>query len=371
MLDLRRQQKTIQLELDAVIRCVVDQGRYTSCEDITSFERQLAARCNHSYAVGVASGTAALHFALLAEGVGPGDEVITAPNSFFATTEAILQTGARPLFADVDPATHLLTPQSVLQALTDRTRAVVPVHLFGGVVDVQLIQQGLRDAGRADVLIVEDCAHAAGASRSARSVPIGQTGAFSFNPGKNIGALGDAGAVVTDIEEVAQKVRLLRDHGRSTKNSHLLVGFNARLDRLNDEVLAMKLKYLEQWNAQRRDHAARYDSMFTRCPGLVPVGLEPGVISARHQYVVTCPARDRLRRHLSERGVATGVHYPSLITDQEPIRKLGFASERTPVAAKLNSQLLSLPCFPELERDELDYVIEHTLSFFGEKVLCP
>jgi dTDP-4-amino-4,6-dideoxygalactose transaminase len=149
------------------------------------------------------------------------------------------------------------------------------------------------------------------------------------------------------------------------------VGFNARLDRLNDEVLAMKLKYLDQWNARRRDHAARYDSTFARCAGIVPVGLDPGVISARHQYVVTCPARDPLRRHLSERGVATGVHYPSLITDLEPIRKLGFAGERTPVAAKLNCQLLSLPCFPELERDELNYVIEHTLSFFEEKALCP
>jgi dTDP-4-amino-4,6-dideoxygalactose transaminase len=170
---------------------------------------------------------------------------------------------------------------------------------------------------------------------------------------------------------VAQRVRLLRDHGRSTKNSHLLVGFNARLDRLNDEVLAMKLKYLDQWNAQRREHAARYDSMFSRCPGLVTVKLDPGVISARHQYVVTCPARDRLRKYLSGRGVATGVHYPSLITEQEPVRKLGFSSAQTPVAAKLNGELLSLPCFPELESNELDYVIEHVLSFFDEEALCP
>lgn len=363
MLDLCRQQASIQSELDAVIGQVISHAHYISDGQLTSFEKKLAARCQCPHAVGVGSGTAALQLALLASGIGPGDDVITAPNSFFATAEAIMQTGARPVFADVDPSTHLITPQSVLEVLTDNVRAVVPVHLFGGVVDVTGIQQALLQAGRGDVKMIEDCAHAAVSSRSGLPVPIGRTGAFSFNPGKNIGALGDAGAVVTHDDEVAQTVRLLRDHGRFGKNEHLLVGFNFRLDRLNDEVLDLKMDYLDEWNARRQTHAAHYDAAFEGCDGIVPVSLDAGVVSARHQYVITCPARDQLRAHLQQHGISTGIHYPMLITDQKPLRNLNYDSAQTPVAARLNRELVSLPCYPELKSEEVDYVIEHTLAF--------
>jgi len=368
MLDLCRQQASIQEAFEEVVQRVVSEARYLTDEAVTPFEESLASYCFRKYALGVGSGTAALHLALLAAGVGPGHEVITPPNSFFATAEAILQTGARPRFIDVDSGTHLITAAEVRAAVSERTRAIVPVHLFGSVVDVPAIEIALREIGRSDVIIIEDCAHAAGAWRAGRSVPLGQI-AFSFNPGKNIGALGDAGAVVTDDAGIAVAVRLLRDHGRQGKNDHVLIGFNSRLDRLNDQILHLKMKYLDQWNARRRAHAARYDSAFSGHPEITPLLVEPEVLSARHQYVIRCSQRDVLREHLRASGIVTAIHYPRLIVEHEPIRRLGFVSSEVPVAERLNTQLVSLPCFPELHTAEVDYVIARVLEFSRDRTV--
>lgn len=370
MLDLVRQQASIRKALDRVVSSVLAQGKYISDEDPTPFEAKLAAFCGGAHAIGVGSGTAALQIALMAAGVGSNDEVITVPNSFFATTEAIFMTGARPRFVDVDADTHLMSLPALAEAIDEQTRAILPVHLFGNVVDVPAIQSMLASRGREDILIIEDCAHAIGAARSGRPVPLSRIGAFSFNPGKNIGGLGDSGAIVTDDEQVARNAKLLRDHGRDGKNRHLVFGFNARLDLLNDRVLALKMDYLEAWNKRRRSHAARYDAAFDDLDIISPVRVEAEVCSSRHQYVIRSENRSELRQLLHERGVVTGIHYPQLIVEQEPLVRLGFRAADFPVAAELNARLLSLPCFPELEDPEVSRVIELVREIAVKDVLA-
>lgn len=370
MLDVVRQQASIRKTLDRVVSGVMAEGKYISDADPTPFETKLAAFCGRAHAVGVSSGTAALHIALMAAGVGSGDEVITVPNSFFATTEVIFMAGARPRFVDVDACTHLMSLPALAEALNEQTRAILPVHLFGNVVDVPAIQRMLVERGREDVLIIEDCAHAIGAARAGQPVPLSRIGAFSFNPGKNIGGLGDSGAIVTDDAQVARNAKLLRDHGRGNKNEHLVFGFNARLDRLNDSVLALKIDYLEAWNERRRAHAARYEAAFNGLDSLSPVRVEPEVCSARHQYVIRSENRSGLRQLLHERGVATGIHYPRLIVEQEPLVRLGFRAAAFPVAAQLNAKLLSLPCFPELEEYEVSRVIELVQEIAAAEILA-
>lgn len=369
MLDVVQQQASIKEALERVVLSVIAEGKYISSEDPTPFESRLASFCGRRHAVGVGSGTAALHIALMAAGIGSGDEVITVPNSFFATTEAIFMAGARPRFVDVDPDTHLMSLPALAEAVNEQTRAILPVHLFGNVVNVPAIQSLLSELGREDILIIEDCAHAIGAARAGQPVPLGRIGAFSFNPGKNIGGLGDGGAIVTDDEQVAWNAKLLRDHGRSGKNEHLVFGFNARLDRLNDSVLALKMDYLEAWNERRRAHAARYETAFNNLDGISPVRVEPEVCSARHQYVIRSENRSGLRQLLHEHGVATAIHYPRLIVEQEPLIRLGFAASAFPVAQQLNARLLSLPCFPELKESEVGRVIELIQEIVGNEML--
>ena len=363
MLNLPRQQESIRERLYGTVLATMAEARYVSEEGVTPFEEKLAGLCGRRHAVGVGSGTAALQIALLAAGIGPGDEVVTVPNSFYATAEAVVQTGARPVFADVDPQTHLMDLSALETALGARTRAVLPVHLFGNAVDVGAIRELLERQGRADIVILEDCAHAIGSRRSGRPVPLGGFGAFSFNPGKNIGGLSDGGAIVTDDDTVAFKARLLRDHGRAQKNHHAAIGFNSRLSRLNAEVLAVKIDFLESWNERRRQIAARYDEVFAALPGIEPLKVEPAVQSARHQYVIRAELRDALRRHHEAWGIATAVHYPRLIVESSPLRALGGSAQTVPVAARLCSRLVSIPCYAELEEAEIETILVGVCNF--------
>lgn len=357
MLQLQRQQEALGRELiDALLEPVYE-ASYLSSEPVTPFERDLARYCGRPYAVGVGSGTSALHLSLLAAGVGGGDEVVTVPNSFFATAEAILQVGARPVFIDIDPASHLLDVERLKEAITSATRAILPVHLYGNVANVQAIARLLEALGRQDIRIIEDCAHAIGARRAGNPVPLGTIGAFSFNPVKNLGALGDAGAVVTSDAAVAERVRLLRDHGRADKNTHLLVGFNSRLRRIDDRVLSLKLDRLDEWNETRRSIARRYDEAFDGLPGVTCLAVPPEVESAHHQYVLGVRARDRFRRRLAERGISTAVHYPRLLPEQPALGELGCRPDRLSVAGRTNRRIVSLPCYPELREAEVERVI--------------
>jgi dTDP-4-amino-4,6-dideoxygalactose transaminase len=363
MMDLVRQQERISERLyDAVLGAMAD-AVYISPEHTTPFEEKLAAYCGTTHAVGVGSGTAALHLALAGCGIGPGHDVVTVPNSFFATAEVIVMIGASPRFVDVDRDTHLLALDDLPRAITDRTRAVLPVHLYGNVVDVAGIRRVLDHLGRQDVMIIEDCAHAMGARQRDQPVPLGTVGACSFNPGKNIGALGDGGAIVTSDGQIAETARLMRDHGRTEKNTHVIAGFNSRLSRINDRVLAVKIDYLDEWNDRRREIARKYDAALSGTSLITPVRTSPECESAYYQYVVCTGSRDRLRDHLRAFGIASDVHYPRLIPEQEPLRRLGHSLEHVPRARQLNRQILSLPCHPELSDPEADRVIEGLAAF--------
>jgi dTDP-4-amino-4,6-dideoxygalactose transaminase len=357
ILDLPRQQATFGDGLIELVSDVIATGQYLNNKWPTLFESQFADYCGRPFAVGVGSGTSALQIALLSAGVGPGDEVITVPNSFFASTAAILLCGATPRFVDVDERTQLMSLSLVEHELTQRTKAILPVHLFGNVVDVVAIEAMLARRGRQDVVVIEDCAHAAGASLLGQKVPLGTTGAFSFNPGKNLGALGDAGAIVTSSERLAHIAYALRDHGRASKTDHQVLGFNSRLRAIDDRVLALKLGKLEEWNELRRRHASCYDIAFAGTT-IRPVATTSGSLHARHQYVICVAQRDRVRAALADRGVATAVHYPKLIVDQPPLSRVGWTSSQFPVALKVNHAILSIPCFPELSPPEISWVIE-------------
>lgn len=361
MLDLAKQQASLSPDLERCVQEVMLSTRYLPDKWPSAFESQLAAYCQRPFVVGVGSGSAALHLALLAAKVGPGDEVVTVPNSFFATTEAILVVGARPVFVDVDPATHLMDIARLEAVVGPRTKAVLPVHLFGNVVDVGAIESCLARCGRSDVIVIEDCAHAAGAALGQRPVPIGRIGAFSFNPGKNIGALGDAGAIVTSDEGLARQALLLRDHGRASKNEHLCAGFNSRLRCIDDTVLGLKLRHLDAWNEQRRQHAAVYDRAFAGT-SVRPIQSAPNVRNAMHQYVIRTPAREAVKAALSAAHIDSAVHYPRLIVDQPPLSFLDEQARALPVARELGSQMLSLPCFPELAEDDVHRIIDVVLS---------
>jgi Predicted pyridoxal phosphate-dependent enzyme apparently involved in regulation of cell wall biogenesis len=364
MLDLKRQQQTLGNVLTKAVMEVIEKGIYVMSEDITQFESKLAEYCDKPFALGVGSGTAALQIALIASGVKSGAEVITVPNSFFATTEVILNINALPVFVDIEPETHLMNLSLLPQAITDKTQAIMPVHLYGNVVDVEEIQEILNSMNRKDIMIIEDGAHAFGSKLRGKSVPIGECGIFSFNPGKNCGAFGDAGAVVTSNEQIAETVRLLRDHGRIDKCTHMIAGFNSRLGRINEEVLNVKIDHIDSWNLKRHHIIGRYNDAFQITIEVTPVKVMDGVYSAYHQYVVQAERRDALRQYLKEKGISTGIHYPTLLPEQPVFCKLGYNLDNLPVAHSLAGKILSLPCFPDLNEEEIERVIAGVRQFY-------
>jgi dTDP-4-amino-4,6-dideoxygalactose transaminase len=368
MLALKRQEQTLGNVLKSAVLEVIDEGIYISTEKITRFESKLAEYCDKPYALGVGSGTAALQIALIASGVKPGAEVITVPNSFFATTEVILNIDALPVFVDVEPETHLMNLSLLPQVITEKTQAIMPVHLYGNVVNVEEIQAILKYMNREDIKIIEDGAHAFGSKLRGKPVPIGECGIFSFNPGKNCGAFGDAGAVVTSNEEIAETVRLLRDHGRIDKCTHMIAGFNSRLSRINEKVLNVKIDYIDSWNLKRRHIADRYNDAFQETIEVAPIKVVDGADSAYHQYVVQAERRDTLRQYLKENWISTAIHYPTLIPEQPVFCKLGYKLENLPVARSLVGKILSLPCFPELKEEEVERVIAGVRQFYLRQV---
>jgi dTDP-4-amino-4,6-dideoxygalactose transaminase len=355
LFDLKAQHASIRAELDEAIARVIEGGRFVGGEEVSEFERQFAAYCGARHCIGASSGTQALALGLRAAGIGSGDEVITTPLTFIATAESILSTGARPVFVDPDPDTALLDPASVEEAISEGTAAIVVVHLYGNPVDMDAFR-ALADRRR--LLLVEDAAQAHGAAWDGRPVgSLGDFAAFSFFPGKNLGALGDGGAITTGDAEIASSVAALRDHGRSGKHHHDRLGTNSRLDALQAAVLRVKLRHLDGWNELRRQHAASYDRALADVDGVEPIRVLPKSTSAYHQYVITLEDRDGAAAHLEARGIATGLHYPVPIHRQPALA--GLAGERAlPNAERLAQRVLSLPISPELTPDQLESVIE-------------
>ena len=320
---------------------------------MAAFEQEFAAYCGARHGVGVGSGTEAIHLALLACGIGPGDEVITVPNTAVATVAAIEQSGACPVFVDVDFAARTLDPHKLEAALTPRTRAILPVHLYGAPADLDPILALARARG---VRVVEDCAQAVGALyRGLRLGSLGDLGCCSFYPTKNLGAYGDGGFITTTDDALADRLRLLRTYGWRERDKSVIKGLNSRLDELQAAVLRVKLRHLDAWTARRRQLAARYSAALSGSGVNLPFeksGLQP----VYHLYVIATPERDALRAHLKERGIETLVHYPVPIHLQEAYAGMGCAAGSFPNAECLARQILSLPLYPEMDDDTVDTV---------------
>lgn len=355
LVDLKAQYAAIQSEIDAAIQRVVSNTNFILGEEVYSFEKEFAAFCGADYCVGVASGTAALHLALLAFGVGPGDEVISTPHTFIATTEAISQTGARPVFIDIEPDGYNLDPNQIEAIITPRTKAILPVHLYGQPADMQSISE---IAQRHGLRVIEDAAQAHGAEYRGRRVGTwGDAACFSFYPGKNLGAFGDGGAVITNDSEIADKVRLLRNHGRRDKYEHLIEGYGERLDALQAAILRAKLPHLDEWNVQRRTLANRYRQLLDGLPVGVPVE-HPRIHPVYHLFVVRTSRRDEIQRHLKSRAIETGIHYPIPLHLQPAYRYLAYREGDFPNTEEAAREVLSLPMYPELSDEQISLVAE-------------
>ncbi len=353
LVDLKAQYATIKAEVDEAIQRVLTNTSFILGEEVLAFERAFAAYVGAPEAVGMASGTAALQLSLLACGVGPGDEVITAAHTFIATAEAISWTGARPVFADIDPLTYTLDPRQLPGLLTPRTRAIMPVHLYGQAAEMGPILQFAREHG---LWVIEDAAQAHGATYEGRACgTLGHLACFSFYPGKNLGAYGDAGAVTGSDPELLARVRKLRDHGRQSKYVHDEIGFGERLDALQAAVLSAKLPHLAGWTDARRSHALAYDDRLAGL-GLTLPHERAGSRHVYHLYVVRAAGRDALLEHLRREGIGAGVHYPVPLHRQPAYLKLGYGAVELPETERAAREVLSLPLYPELTPAQIDRV---------------
>jgi dTDP-4-amino-4,6-dideoxygalactose transaminase len=358
--DLKAQYKTIKVEVDAALRTVIEDAAFVLGPAVERFENDFAEFLGVKHVVGTNNGTTALQLALLALGVGPGDEVIVPAHTFVATAAAVSHVGARPVLVDVQEDTGNIDPDALPGATTGRTKAIIPVHLYGQAADLDPI---LAFADSRGLAVLEDACQAHGAKyRGARAGSFGAASCFSFYPGKNLGAYGEGGAVTTNDPALAARVRRLRDHGQSRRYHHEEVGFNARMEGIQGAVLGVKLPHLDAWNHARARHAEAYSM------GLADTGIEvPGVRADRdhvfHLYVIRTAERDELREHLAKRSIQTGLHYPIPVHLQPAYASLGYREGDFPVAERWAREGLSLPMYPELERLQLDEVILGVRSF--------
>jgi dTDP-4-amino-4,6-dideoxygalactose transaminase len=358
LVDLKAQYRSIRDEIDAAIQRVIDSAGFIMGPEVQAFERAFAATCEVEHCIGVSSGTAALMLALRALGIGPGDEVITVAHTFIATAEAICAVGARPVFVDIDPHTYTLDPAALAAAITPATRAVIPVHIYGQPADMT----GINEIAAAHSLtVIEDAAQAHGATWQGRKAgTLATLGCFSFYPGKNLGAYGDAGAITTDDAALAEQLRLLRNHGRRSKYLHEQIGFGERLDTLQAAILHAKVAHLEAWTAARRRLAARYSEQLAHCELVLPA-VAPHAEPAWHLYVVRTPRRDALLEHLKAHGVEAGIHYPVPLHRQPAFAAFDYPA--LPVTEAVAATCLSLPLYPELTDVQQDRVIDLVQTF--------
>jgi dTDP-4-amino-4,6-dideoxygalactose transaminase len=353
-LDMKARTAPLREEYMQAIGEIIDSGAFSGGPFVERFENEFAAYCGTRHAIGVGSGTEALWLTLLALGIGPGDEVITVPLTFAATVEAICLAGATPVFADIDARTYTINPAALESVRTRNTKAIIPVHLFGQPADMDPI---LEFARKHCLRVIEDAAQAHGAEyKGRRAGSIGDAGCFSFYPGKNLGAFGEAGAVVTGNDELANQIRMLGNHGQSRKNVHSLVGWNSRMDGIQAAVLRIRLRHLEMENRLRRDHALRYNRALADLPGLVL----PAVMNDRnhvfHLYALRARDRGRLIDTLGAKEIGCGLHYPVPVHLQPAYRHLGYRRGDFPVAEQSADELVSLPMFPEMTQDQIAFV---------------
>ncbi len=352
-IDLKTQYHGIKEEIDAAIERVLESSQFALGAEVAAFEKEFTAYCHAGNGIGVNSGTSALHLALLAAGVGPGDEVITVPFTFIATVAAICYTGAKPVFVDVEPRTLTMDVGRIEEAITERTKVVLPVHLYGHPADMDPI---LDIAARHNLIVIEDAAQAHGAEYRGRRVgSLGEMGCFSFYPGKNLGAYGEGGMVVTDNRDFESKIRMLRDWGQESKGRHLLKGYNYRMEGLQGAILRVKLRYLKEWTEARRSHADLYSKLLVDNNIQTPLSMPYGR-HAYHIYAIRLRRRDAVVRALREDGIQCGIHYPIPVHLQPAHLDLGYRAGDFPVSEQAAASELSLPMFAELQESQIKEV---------------
>jgi len=362
LVDLKAQYANIKAEIDAAVQRVLDETDFIGGNAVTEFEKSFAAYCGTRSAVGLANGTDALQLSLLALGVGKGDEVITAINTFIATSEAISATGARPVFIDNDPQTYTIDVRKIEEKITPRTKAIIPIHLYGQPAAMDAINE---IAARHNLVVIEDAAQSHGASFKGKTVgTLGRLACFSFYPGKNLGAYGDAGAIATNDEALANKVRMLANHGRLKKYEHEIEGYNSRLDTLQAAVLSVKLRHLRAWTEKRRQNASTYSQLLARAANIVTPVVHPDATHVFHLYVVRVQHREQVRQALKEAGIATGIHYPIPLHLQPAYKYLGLPTGSFPVAERFASEIMSLPMYPELSADQIAFICDTLIKAY-------
>lgn len=363
--NLTRQYLRIKEEVEAAVAEVLPSGRYVLGPNVRAFEEEFAAYCQTKYAVGISTGTEALHLALLACGIGPGDEVITVPNTYIATVFAISYVGATPVFVDVDPVTFNIDVSQIEAHITPRTKAILPVHMYGQIVDMDPL---LEIARRYNLWVIEDAAHAHGALyKGRRAGSMGHIGCFSFYPTKVLGCFGDGGAITTNDEELYDRVKVLRYMGQHKKYLHEIIGYQQRLDELQAAILRVKLRHLEEWIEERRRWASLYDELLTGLPVITPA-TKGDVRHVYYLYTIRTPWRDELMQFLAERGIGTQVVYPLEVPYQPAYRHLGYKEGDFPVSNAHVKEILCLPMFPELTEAEVRQVAGAIEEFFAERV---
>ncbi|MCC6003881.1 MAG: DegT/DnrJ/EryC1/StrS family aminotransferase [Thermofilum sp.] len=362
LVDLRRQYLSIKNEIDRAIEEVLNNGMFILGENVKSFEREFAEYIGVKYAIGVGSGTDALFLALKALGVKSGDEVVTVSFTFVSTVDSIVHNDGTPVFVDIDPESYTIDVRQIEKMITDKTKAIIPVHLYGLPCDMDPIMELAEEKG---IYVVEDAAQAHGAEYKGRKVgSFGHIACFSFYPSKNLGAYGDAGMVVTNDQDLAEKIRMLREYGQIEKYKHLLIGYNSRLDELQAAILRVKLKYLDKWNEKRRANAKLYNELLMDLSNLI---IPPSEVKGRkhvyHLYVIRTKQREELRNFLASKGISSGIHYPIPVHKQPSYKNLLNDIPRLPVTEQVAKEVLSLPMFPELTEEEIHYICDNIKLF--------
>lgn len=365
--DLKAQYLSIKEEIDSAIQNVLDKSAFVLGENVKKFENNFAEYCGTKYCVGVGSGTDALYFALLASGIRADDEVILPVNTFIATAEAVSYCMAKPVFIDIDEKTYNIDVDKIEEKITPKTKAIIPVHLYGQPANMESI---LKIARKYNLKVIEDACQAHGAeilvekNRLERTGGLGHIGCFSFYPGKNLGAYGDGGAVVTNDPEITHKIQLLRNHGSDTKYVHEIIGYCNRIDSLQAAVLNVKLKKLESWNDRRRENASLYSKFMQGVDINLPYA-DPNIKHVYHLYVIRVKNRDELQVYLNSHGIDTGIHYSIPIHLQRAYHHLGYRRGDFPIAEKISQEILSLPMYPELDSKQIQYVVDKIKEFYS------
>ena len=362
MVDLVNQYQSIRKEMDKAIKGILESGYFVMGPQVEAFEQEMADFSDVKFGVGCASGTEALQIALMTIGIEPGDEVITTPFTFVATAEVIVLFGARPVFVDIDPSTYCIDVEKIEKAVSKKTKAIIPVHLYGQAADMDSIN---AIAKKHDLPVIEDAAQAVGATyKGKRACGLGDMGCLSFFPSKNLGAYGDGGMVLTSNAQYAEQLRIIRNHGSSKRYHHTLLGLNSRLDAIQAAILRVKLSHLAEWNNARKDRAALYSELLKDANVITPVTADTNE-HVFHQYTILSEDRDGLRNHLDKAGISNAIHYPIPLHLQPAYKHLGYKEGDFPTAEEISHKVLSLPMYPELKEESIHYIANKIIEYLN------